>query len=58
MRDGDAAGGLTEFASPSRIVVLRDGGTRVRRIRFNYDRAVKDRDENFELRSGDIILVR
>jgi polysaccharide export outer membrane protein len=53
-----AAGGLTEFASPSRIVVLRDGGTSVRRIRFNYEKAVKNGDENFELRPGDIILVR
>jgi len=53
-----AAGGLTEFASRSRIVILRDGGTRVRRIRFNYDKAVQDGDENIELRPGDIILVR
>jgi len=53
-----AAGGLTEFASRSRIVVLRDGGERVRRIRFNYDKAMEDGDANFELRPGDILLVR
>jgi polysaccharide biosynthesis/export protein len=52
------AGGLTEFASRSRIVVLRDGGTRVTRLRFNYDKAVMDGETNFEVRPGDIILVR
>jgi polysaccharide export outer membrane protein len=53
-----AAGGLTEFASRSRIVILRDGGARGRRIRFNYDKAMEDGDANFELRPGDIVLVR
>jgi len=53
-----AAGGLTEFASRSRIVVLREGGARVKRIRFNYDKAMEDGDANFELRPGDILLVR
>jgi len=52
------AGGLTEFASRSRIVVLREGGARVKRIRFNYDKAMEDGDANFELRPGDILLVR
>jgi len=52
------AGGLTEFASKSRIVVLRDGGPRVKRMRFNYDKAMKDGDANFELRPGDIVLVQ
>ena len=53
-----AAGGLTEFAARSRIVVLRDGGTRVNRIRFNYDKALMDGESNFDLRPGDIVLVR
>jgi polysaccharide export outer membrane protein len=53
-----AAGGLTEFASRSRIVVLRDGGSRARRLRFDYDKAMVDGDANFELRPGDILLVR
>jgi polysaccharide export outer membrane protein len=52
------AGGLTEFASRSRIVILRDNGTRVNRLRFNYDKALMDGEANFELRPGDIILVR
>jgi polysaccharide export outer membrane protein len=52
------AGGLTEFASKSRIVVLRDGGPRVKHIRFNYDKAMEDGDANFVLRPGDIVLVR
>ena len=53
-----AAGGLTEFASRSRIVILREGGGRDRRIRFNYDKAMEDGDANLELRPGDIVLVR
>jgi len=52
------AGGLTEFASRSRIVVLRESGTRVTRLRFNYDKALMDGETNFEVRPGDIILVR
>jgi len=52
-----SAGGLTEFASRSRIVVLRDLGTRVMRMRFNYDKAMQDGEDNFDLRPGDIVLV-
>ena len=53
------AGGLTEFASRSRILVVRDGGSQVKRIRFDYDKAMLDgKQENFELRPGDIVLVR
>ncbi|MGH9749713.1 MAG: polysaccharide biosynthesis/export family protein, partial [Candidatus Polarisedimenticolia bacterium] len=53
------AGGLTEFAARSRILVLRRAGDRVERIRFDYDRALQDgSDGNFDLRPGDIVLVR
>jgi len=52
------AGGLTEFASRSRIVILRDEGAHASRIRFNYDKAMQDGAQgNFELRPGDIVLV-
>ncbi len=53
------AGGLTEFASRSRIVILRSGGSHTGRIRFDYDKAMQDGAQaNFELRPGDIVLVR
>lgn len=53
------AGGLTEFAARSRIVVLRGEGTGLTRIRFDYDKAMSDgAQENFDLRPGDIVLVR
>ena len=51
------AEGMNEFASPSRIVVLRtDAGTQ-RRLRFNYYSVLKGDSENLVLRSGDIIVV-
>jgi len=53
------AGGLTEFASRSRIVILRGEGTRASRIRFDYDKAMQDgAQQNLEVRPGDIVLVR
>ncbi len=53
------AGGLTEFASRPRIVVLRGKGARVDRIRFDYGKAMSDgAQENLELLPGDIVLVR
>lgn len=53
------AGGLTEFAARSRILVLRRAGERVERMHFDYDRAMKEgSDGNFDLRPGDIVLVR
>ncbi|MBI4169194.1 MAG: polysaccharide biosynthesis/export family protein [Acidobacteria bacterium] len=52
------AGGLTEFASRSRIVILRGDGPGPARIRFNYSKAMQDgARENVELRPGDIVLV-
>lgn len=53
------AGGFTEFASRSRIVVLRAEGPGPGRVRFDYDKAMQDGARaNFELRPGDIVLVR
>lgn len=52
------AGGLTEFASRSRIVILRASGPGPNRIRFDYGKATQDgAKENIELRPGDIVLV-
>lgn len=52
------AEGMNEFASPSRIVVLRnDPGGRQQRLRFNYNKVMDGDAENFLLRSGDIIVV-
>lgn len=52
------AGGLTEFASPSRIVVLRDQDGAKRRILFDYDDAVYSNSaQPFYVRPGDIITV-
>jgi polysaccharide biosynthesis/export protein len=53
------AGGLTEFASRPRIVILRGKGARVDRIRFDYGKAMSDgAQENFDLVPGDVVLVR
>lgn len=52
-------GGFNEFASRSRIVVLRREGKTMKRIPFNYTRAIVDggEQENFYLRPGDIVVV-
>jgi polysaccharide biosynthesis/export protein len=53
------AGGLTNFASPKRIAVLRPHGDTVQRIPFNYKKAISaaGEAENFLLQSGDVIVV-
>jgi polysaccharide export outer membrane protein len=56
-------GGLKEFAAPSRIVILRSEGSTVKRIPFNYKKAIAANGDateeamNFYLEPGDIILV-
>lgn len=52
-------GGFNEFASRSRIAVLRREGKTMKRIPFNYNRAIVDggEQENFYLRPGDIVVV-
>jgi polysaccharide export outer membrane protein len=51
------AGGLTPFASPDRIFVVRTGNGQ--RIRFRYDDLTSARGTSpvFELRSGDVVVV-
>jgi len=53
------AGGFTDFASPSRVAVLRQEGKTVTRILFNYGKGVAAdaKQENFFLRAGDIVVV-
>jgi polysaccharide export outer membrane protein len=52
------AGGLTNFASRNKIVVLRAEGNATKRLPFNYNKAVSDAQaENFYLRPGDIVVV-
>lgn len=54
------AGGFKDFASTTKIVVLRQVGKTMRRIPFNYKRvaaAAGGEAENFEVQPNDIILV-
>jgi polysaccharide export outer membrane protein len=55
------AGGLTEFASGSRIFVVRTGppNNEVQRIRFRYDDLVAGEPHAtaFRLRTGDVVVV-
>jgi len=50
------AGGFTQFASPSRIVILQPDGKAMKRIPFNYKK-IPGEQENFYLRNGDIVMV-
>lgn len=50
------AGGFTQFAARSRIVILRPEGSTMKRIPFNYNKLAGEQD-NFYLRNGDIVLV-
>lgn len=54
------AGGFRDFASPSKITIIRlDGGGQTQRIRFNYNRAVSNSgdEQNLVLKPGDVIIV-
>ncbi len=53
------AGGLNQFASKSRITVLRRDGDSVKSIPFNYNRAISGEGahENIFMQPGDIVLV-
>jgi polysaccharide export outer membrane protein len=50
------AGGFTQFASRSRIIILQPDGKTMKRIPFNYNKLAGEQ-ENFYLRNGDIVLV-
>ncbi len=53
------AEGLTDFASRSAIVVLRPEGGEMKRLPFNYNKAVSENGDReiFQLRPGDIVVV-
>ncbi len=53
------AGGVTEFASPSDILVLRPNGNGMTRIPFNLRRVIAspEKNGNFFVQPGDIIVV-
>ena len=53
------AGGLSQFASLTRIVVLRPDGESQKRLPFNYTKAISagGEQENFLLQPGDIVVV-
>lgn len=54
------AGGFTEFASRSRILILRHRGKTVERIRFDYQRFVStdEHPQEVYVQPGDIVVVR
>jgi polysaccharide export outer membrane protein len=53
------AGGFNQYAARSRVVILRPNGKGFQRIPFNYNKVIAagGEQENFYLRSGDIVLV-
>jgi len=53
------AGGVTEYASRGRIVVLRQDGPAARQIRFPYDKLTSGNaaKNNFCVNPGDVIVV-
>ena len=50
------AGGFTQFAARTKIVILHPEGRTMKRILFNYNKVAAGEQENFYLRNGDIIL--
>lgn len=53
------AGGLTAFASPNGIRILRRGGTGQSAIPFDYSQVIRGRDldQNIVLQDGDVVIV-
>jgi polysaccharide export outer membrane protein len=53
------AGGTTPFASLGNITVIRRSGGQQEALAFDYNAVAKGKDlkQNFELRSGDIVVV-
>jgi polysaccharide export outer membrane protein len=53
------AGGFGQFASRSRVVILRPEGGKMKRLPFNFNKAVSEggEQENFYLMPGDIVVV-
>jgi polysaccharide export outer membrane protein len=51
------AGGFNQFASRTRLVVIRTVGNQQDRIAVNYNKVINGEGENPVLRPGDIIIV-
>jgi polysaccharide export outer membrane protein len=51
------AQGMNEFAARRKIAILRQEGATQRRLRFDYDAAVRNGENNIYLKPGDIIVV-
>jgi polysaccharide export outer membrane protein len=54
------AGGFRDFASPSKIVVVRrDPAGQTQKIPFNYNKAIRngETEDNIVLKTGDVIVV-
>ncbi len=54
------AGGFRDFASPSKIVVVRkDAAGQTQKIPFNYNKAIRngETEDNIVLKTGDVIVV-
>jgi len=52
------SGGFRDFASPSKITVIRTDDTgQTQRLRFNYNKAAHGDEPNLVLRSGDVVIV-
>jgi polysaccharide export outer membrane protein len=54
------AGGLTEYADPSAIFVLRTQGGKTERIRFSYAALIEAEPAatRFQLKTGDVVVVQ
>jgi polysaccharide biosynthesis/export protein len=54
-----AAGGLNPFASPGKIAILRQSGSKSTRIPFDYNKVEKGEspEQNILLLRGDVVLV-
>ncbi len=53
------AGGLTPFASPDKIIILRREGNKIVKIHFNYNEVIhgKHLEQDIILKRGDVIVV-
>jgi polysaccharide export outer membrane protein len=53
------AGGMTPFAGPNNIIVLRGAGSAQRVIPFHYNEVVKGQNlpQNIQLEAGDVVVV-
>lgn len=51
------AGGFNDFARRTKVVIMRQEGSGVKRIPINYNRIVAEEDENVVLQPGDIVVV-